>query len=540
MYKALIADDENKICQLIQAMGNWDELGIEIVDICHSGDDAWESIQKKEPDIALLDIRMPVYDGLQIINKVNEKYGMSRNICFIIISGYAEFEYARQAIQYNIVNYLLKPLDRKQLNDTLQKACNSLSRKQQQAENAILLQKNRRSLQAACITAVQAGRVQEGITVKELNEQYCMSFDQGCFLGGFLNFPFSISEHENLFIEKFQEKIQKYFACCLEVAVKTEGTGIYLILNYPADSHQILMNKIQEFYKSIGRMAKTYGEFQMYMGVGSSTTEPGRIRYSLREAEIAELSHLLYGEKHLLFYERLPGETAGLHQFIPVKKFRELEQLLEKLQPFEIKKWFSDISESIEKSRGRLKNGQILMELGKSIGDCLIQVFAEMDSALVDKGLSELQLSLKQASDLSNYLWILKTKTVLLVEQMAEAVSQRESYPIYAAKQYIQQNFSRQINLAEVAERLHFSSAYFGNIFKRNVGKTFNAYLTEVRMENAKKLLKQPGYTIARVAEMVGYQDVKYFSKTFKSLYGVKPTEYKKLLSSMHAHNLHI
>ena len=80
MYKALIADDENKICQLIQAMGNWDELGIEIVDICHSGDDAWESIQKKEPDIALLDIRMPLYEGLQIINKVNEKNGMCRNI----------------------------------------------------------------------------------------------------------------------------------------------------------------------------------------------------------------------------------------------------------------------------------------------------------------------------------------------------------------------------------------------------------------------------------------------------------------------------
>ena len=220
MYKALIADDENKICQLIQAMGNWDELGIEIVDICHSGDDAWESIQKKEPDIALLDIRMPVYDGLQIINKVNEKYGMSRNICFIIISGYAEFEYARQAIQYNIVNYLLKPLDKKQLNDTPQKACNSLSRKQQQVENAILLQKNRRSLQAACITDVQAGRVREGITVKELNGQYCMSFEQGSFLGGFLNFPFSISEHENLFLEKFMEKIQTFNAYLTEVRME--------------------------------------------------------------------------------------------------------------------------------------------------------------------------------------------------------------------------------------------------------------------------------------------------------------------------------
>lgn len=83
MYKAIIADDENKICQLIMTMGNWEELGIKVVDICHSGDEALKSIQVNAPDIVLTDIRMPVYDGLQIINRVNETYGMSRNICFI-------------------------------------------------------------------------------------------------------------------------------------------------------------------------------------------------------------------------------------------------------------------------------------------------------------------------------------------------------------------------------------------------------------------------------------------------------------------------
>ena len=112
MYRLVIADDDEIQLKGMCCAFPWEELGIEIVDVCHSGDDAWDSIQEKEPDIILTDIRMPVYDGLQIINKVNEKYGMSRNICFIIISGYAEFEYARQAIQYNIVNYLLKPLDK--------------------------------------------------------------------------------------------------------------------------------------------------------------------------------------------------------------------------------------------------------------------------------------------------------------------------------------------------------------------------------------------------------------------------------------------
>lgn len=540
MYRAIIADDEIKICQLIKAMGNWDELGIEVVDICHSGDDTWESIQKNNPDIVLTDIRMPVYDGLQIINKVNGQYGMNRNICFIIISGYAEFEYARQAIQYNIVNYLLKPLDKDQLNETLRKACNSLNMKQQQVQNELKLIENKRFLQARCVSVLQEISEQDKVREEELNKQYCTSFVPGFFQGLFLNFPFSISDHETLFLKTFMVKLRSHFGFCHEMILKTEGTGIYLILNYREEDQKIIAQAVQGFYKSIGEIAKNYGEFQIYMGVGNAGNKPEDVRQSLEQAEMAELSRLLYVGKHLIFMSSLPMDAIGINKIIPVKKFEELELILKRLNSFEVKTWFSGASALVEKSIGSLKTSRALVDMKKVIMVSVQRVMQEFDSIMVDKSLKDVNVSLKQATSISNYIWIMKTKIVLLVEQIAEIVSKKESHPIFAAKQYIQKNFDKQITLAEVAERLNFSSVYFGSMFKKHTGKSFNSYLTDIRMENAKKLLKTSDQSIANIAAMVGYQDVKYFSKTFKSIYGVKPSEYKKMLLSLSTHNLNI
>lgn len=538
MYKAIIADDENKICQLILAMGRWEDLGICVVDICHSGDDTWESIQKNKPDIVLIDIRMPVLDGLQIINKYNETYGVDgRNICFIIISGYAEFEYARQAIQYNIVNYLLKPLDKDQLNEALQKACNSLEAKQKQEENAQRLEENRKALQAEC---VQSFRKVKGIgTMGEINQRYCTEFQQGWYRGLFLNFPFSISNQENLFLKIFTDKLDEYFGTCLEKILEVEGTGIYVLLNYSGGRGNV-RETIRDFYKSIGELSKTYGEFQVYLGVGSEKDDIQKAGTTLEEAENAELSRILHEGKDLIFYEDLEMDKDSLYQVISLQSFRKLEQVVEKLSTFEIKNWFSQATMTFEKSRNRLHTGVILTDARKVIFGIIRKTLIEMDGDLVEQTLEETERALKQAQNLSNYFWIIKSKTVFLVEQLTELISQREIHPVQAAKQYIQQNYGKTITLSEVAEKLNFSSVYFGNMFKKHTGKTFNAYLTDVRMEQAKQLLKRQEYTISEIAGMVGYQDIKYFSKTFKNIYGVKPSEYKKLLSSLHIKDLHI
>ena len=114
--KVLIADDEIKVCRLIQHLVDWDALEMDIVGFANDGKTAYESICEKKPDIVITDIRMPVYDGLELIRRAKE---VNPEINFIVISGYSQFEYAQQAIKYGVKDYLLKPLKKRELENSL-------------------------------------------------------------------------------------------------------------------------------------------------------------------------------------------------------------------------------------------------------------------------------------------------------------------------------------------------------------------------------------------------------------------------------------
>ena len=116
MYQAVIVDDERKICNLILELGDWERLGIRVAAVCQDGEEALEQIRRLRPDIVLTDIRMPVYDGLELIRR-SEEMGISA--AFVIISGYKYFEYAYSALKYGVIDYLLKPIEKEQLNGVL-------------------------------------------------------------------------------------------------------------------------------------------------------------------------------------------------------------------------------------------------------------------------------------------------------------------------------------------------------------------------------------------------------------------------------------
>lgn len=126
--KVVIIDDEPIICNLIKRLGEWDRLNLEIVGSATDGLEGYRLIRELHPDIVLLDIRMPGLDGLELIEKCSEEKLTSR---FIIISGYQEFEYAKKAIHFNISDYLVKPIDREELNMALKKSCLAIEEAQQ-------------------------------------------------------------------------------------------------------------------------------------------------------------------------------------------------------------------------------------------------------------------------------------------------------------------------------------------------------------------------------------------------------------------------
>ena len=123
---AIIVDDENKVCQLILKLGEWERLGIEVIDICNNGEEALECIVVHKPDIVIADIRMPVHSGLELVQLAQNKNIYSS---FIIISGYKQFDYAQTALKLGVIDYLVKPISKNMLNLALENACNYINEK---------------------------------------------------------------------------------------------------------------------------------------------------------------------------------------------------------------------------------------------------------------------------------------------------------------------------------------------------------------------------------------------------------------------------
>ncbi len=141
MFKLIIADDEEKICDLIQILGEWNKFGIEVVAVCHDGEDTLNKIRKLQPDIVLTDIEMPEYNGLELIQKVREE---QIGCEFILISGYKQFEYAHTALSYGVLDYILKPIDGTVLNRALATACEKIKNEKEVHSNAVALEINER------------------------------------------------------------------------------------------------------------------------------------------------------------------------------------------------------------------------------------------------------------------------------------------------------------------------------------------------------------------------------------------------------------
>jgi len=183
MIKAIIADDEIRVCQLIKNLINWDVIGIEIVGEADNGITAYDLICNKNPDIVITDIRMPGLDGLALIKKVRET---KPKTSFIIISGHKHFEYAQNAVKYGVEEYLLKPINKEELTNILIKLRDRLLENSERLEDdkkiktqlASSTDKLRKQLLANVMVDSDVLIIED---LEKINTEYQFSFKSGCF-----------------------------------------------------------------------------------------------------------------------------------------------------------------------------------------------------------------------------------------------------------------------------------------------------------------------------------------------------------------------
>lgn len=531
MYKVIIADDENKTCQLIQMLGDWERFSIEIAAVCTDGEEAWQAILELQPDIVITDIRMPIYDGLQLIEKTREN-GIDAS--FIIISGYRHFEYAQNALRFGIVDYLLKPVDQQQLNEVLEKTCEQLDKKrknQQLNDKAKQIVENEyRRKQVQFLRDVLDGRFSEKaalLSETELKKRYELEMTAQ---GGFLAILLNVENQEllcegSLFLEKTEALFSKKFDFCRYAITGTGARGIWGAVYFELEDQPRVNEAVKDFYYGIRMMEEIYGNFRPVLGVGTVETEKERFFESFRRAGLAEWQKMAYRNMGIHYYKPMPQREIFRKDELE-EQMQGLAAAMELLQADAVHQWFSVIRKNTSETADQLLavyelRGKII----EAFRSCL-KSFKESEERWSADLLEEKSY---RAGSLEALWNCLESTITVFLQEKADEKANGDNKPVQQVKQYVENHLRESITLDDAAAMAGFAPAYFSNIFKKQTGQTFTEYLTEVRLQEAKRLLRSTDFSIGEIAGMTGYPDDKYFRKLFKKIVGIKASEYRKL-----------
>lgn len=537
MLKVIIADDEDKICQLIYKLVNWEALEMNVAGIAHNGKEALELVERHIPDIVITDIRMPGYDGLELISKAKE---LNPLIEFIIISGYQHFEYAQRAIKYGVSDYLLKPIKKEELVGALTKMKDYyLERAKQLSKEEkmkLSLKNNMGKLRISFFHEIlfQSNKRIKDISLETVIKEYQYGFQEGCFqiiavkLDGMdQSYSSNVKFLEEKALQIINHNLKDY---CYDMESIFEYNICYCFLNYKADNKKMVRRQCKVLLDDITLHKGIFQNMEFTIGIGTVEDNIQKVGESLKTAIWAYEQRLILGTNRII-----EEHVILLNQLVDSQLFydfnKEMNNALERLDKNAVVMAIRYLREGI-KDRAETTGHEVL-QMSKEV--CNLFLFSMRNNKLpvegVDTFLENFSINANNCGSI-NQLFLYLTNTITsALEKVINDKKQQDTKPIREAKQYIQTNYNKSLNLEEVSDKVGFNASYFSSLFKKDTGYTFLEYLSEIRMNKAKDLLKETNLSIAIICENVGYSDVKHFTKMFTKHTGLKPNEYRKLYS---------
>jgi len=527
--RVLIADDEKKICSLINHLVDWESLGMEVIGFAHDGVESCRMINELLPDLVITDIRMPGFNGLEVIKEIKAQHP---HIQFIIISGFKQFDYALEALQSGVVNYLLKPINQTELLYTLNKIKEHYI---EQNESSVKVKKlevaneeNRKRARKQWLLDLINENSSEVIDIEVVNERFSFDFRAGFFNIAILKID-GISNKE-LSSKHFKNKVGWLLRTQMVHCYDFEHTfyaGKFIVLfNYESEFNAIrqsLVNVLEALQDE-----DIFKGYSVTIGLGTCEVNPENIYNSYKIALTNVYERLNLGTNKLISDGVLAETTYDDTQkqfnklFINAIEFNDMDKLYDALS-FLKENFFVSANYS----------GSTILSVTKEVFNLYILALSKFSLGFdfgsdVSKSFFDEIENIAPKTNVFNYL---ESTIIKMFQDSLDEKNNRDSKPIAKAKKYISQNFATGITLEDVAYEVGFSSAYFSTLFKNKTGETFSGYLFNIRMEEAKRQLRETQNTVVVICESVGYFDIKHFTKGFKKHTGLKPKEYRKLYS---------
>ena len=501
----MFVDDEEQNLFLMEKILDWEEIGFCVCGIALDGEEGIKVYEETDPDVVCVDIRMDEMDGLTLIKKQKKK---GRECVFIIVTAYSEFSYAQTAIKLGVKNYLLKPISRKEMIPMMKEIKNELDEKQKkemqslffsrQYKNTVFVDaitemekycfEKKKEPQMEYLDEIIEGRNMRGI------ELFSEPGDIEGFMPYIEKWPFQYKTVRDdclygITLEEQLDSIQKAFQ---DLAKKSMKNKIFMQIN-------------PSFHDKAG--------FQNAFAVGFQYR---RYCFYCNESMIYDMKKIPWKFTEKLTYDKTSLEKV-VQGFIYSGSPKEIMKLIEELA---------------DQGASKLVSPDILTDTWIEI---LISIKNQLTKTYQDRAFMVLRhqnlWALHQIRTKEKLFLKMKNLITEVSEAVKEIIENKKSYSLMGKiMDYMMQHFSdKNFSAGEAAEAVHLSRNYLLKIFKEEQGISFWDYVTNLRMEKAKKLLKTSDMTVYAISREVGYESQYHFSRKFKNLYNISPNEYRNL-----------
>ncbi|TYP73141.1 helix-turn-helix domain-containing protein [Paenibacillus methanolicus] len=492
MLKAVLIDDEYIVLEGLQDNIDWAGYGIELAGTAGNGLEGLELIRREKPDIVMTDIRMPGLNGLQLIEQVmHEEPG---TMC-IVFSGFNEFDYIKTAMKLDVVDYLEKPVTIEKVEEALARAMRKLGQRQQVRALEDRLAESREELLAKAAMDLLLGA--EGAD----RFRACLG-EEADRVEAFSVLAFPSSPHvfcAQLSCRHIVMKPGAEWAVLLAHAEWPVETVWEELASATADMTETFGSG--QTYRDASDARKSYLEAQRALRYGRFLEEPGWVRIEHVGEASADPGGMSEREEAILFHMRT-NDKAGL---------------IEQLEAFN--GWMA--GERLDPERAEeeiLKLAYIGMQVMKEMG---------IDSRPSGKMSAVQHRELSGMHDREAMFAWLRRHIETLMQWAEEARRAPKHQPIEKAQDYIRQHYHLDLSLQDVADHVGMNATYFSLLFKEKTGTSYIKYVTRIRLEHAKTLLRS-GLKVNEVCEKVGYYKYRHFTELFKKHYGYTPSQYRE------------
>jgi two-component system, response regulator YesN len=381
---------------------------------------------------------------------------------------------------------------------------------------------------------LKKGMNTEDLTLKVINENYHFSFKSGIFQVCAVKIDCGFKEQYNNAIKVLEQKIVQILdnllkEHCFDMGIYSDDSVTYCILNYEVDLKKTIRKQMKAVLDELLLQKVAFEEFEFSMGVGSVVEEIRHLKDTFRAARYSIGQRILLGTGK--FIEETPIQVESQIQSTLLAEInKRMGAAIEVLDKSFVLNSIDSLKKQIETEK--YFSGQEIFSLIKHICEMYL-ILLRNNQIQIQNGEEFYDKFCIHANRCSSIQQLFQYLSVMIGESLdviIEDKKQVDTKPIRLAKQYIQQNYMKNISLAEVSSFVGFNSTYLSTLFKKN-GNNFVDYISEVRMNKAKELLRETNLNIAVICEQVGYNDLKHFTNSFKKNTGIKPNEYRKLYS---------